>query len=527
MLFTLCILLPLLWLLFNEIQRLRKSRQIAHTPGLRTLPFIGNAHQMGKTPNDIIHFFFGNFYKYNQGNFRIWAGSYLNILITDPKDIEFILSSKSLITKSDIYDMLHPWVGQGLLTAKGYRWQSHRKMIMPSFHFKILQEFQEVMARNSTKFMKKLSEASRDDSIFDFYELVEHLTLDILCETSMGISINAMHNPHTKFAKSLAFICSNISLRAYNPLKRKLSTYRFFPEYKEYCNALKILKEFTYDVINKRIKLIKLEETNQAKETPTEEISKRKMAFLDNLLSAKVDGRSLTLHEIYEEVSTFIFAGNDTSSSALSFVTFLLSRHLDVQQKVYEEQLSIMKDHDLKANATYHQLNDMKYLDLVIKEAQRLYPSVPVIGRHTEEDCTINGKFIPKDTSLNLLLMALGYNDRIFPDPYRFKPERFDPLYGDELPKQFEYVPFSAGPRNCIGQKFALLQIKTVVSQMVRNFEILPALDELESKDGYVCTKFVPHGQPRPKMHKYDPRLETVLTLKSENGIMIRMRERK
>lgn len=86
-----------------------------------------------------------------------------------------------MIAKSDIYDMLHPWLGDGLLTSKGTKWHKHRKMITPSFHFKILQDFQEVMNQKSTKFMEKLRTTSKNETIFDFQSMVGYLTLDIIC----------------------------------------------------------------------------------------------------------------------------------------------------------------------------------------------------------------------------------------------------------------------------------------------------------------------------------------------------------
>lgn len=121
--------------------------------------------------------------------------------------------------------------------------------------------------------------------------------------------------------------------------------------------------------------------------------------------------------------------------------------------------------------------------------------------------------------------MALGYNENVFTEPYRFEPERFELSKKSENFNPFQYLPFSAGPRNCIGQKFAQLEIKTVVSKMVRNFEILPALDELASKDGFVTTRFDSPKSDLPQ-HKYEPVLSAELTLKSENGVYLRLRER-
>ncbi|TMW50287.1 hypothetical protein DOY81_004639, partial [Sarcophaga bullata] len=433
-----------------------------------------------------------------------------------------ILSSNSLIQKSDNYDLLHPWLGQGLLTSFGSKWHKHRKMITPSFHFKILQEFHEVMNVNCNKFVEKLKQVSKGDNIFDFQDQAHYLTLDVICETAMGVHINALDNHDSEIVNAFKYMCYNINMRIFHPVKRNNSLYQFYPDYKDYCKTLKTLQDFTYEVIEKRIENRKLEETSNS-ETLTDEFSKRKMAFLDTLLSSSIDGRPLNTQEIYEEVSTFIFEGHDTTTSGVTFAVYLLSRHLDVQQKVYEEQRKVMEG-NLKRDATFQELAEMKYLDLVLKEAQRLYPSVPMISRMADKDYNINGKIIPKNTPLNLFLMAMGYNENSFPDPYRFKPERFE-LANRANRNPFEYVPFSAGPRNCIGQKFAQLEIKTVVSKIVRNFEILPALDELASQFGYVSTYF---GEQKQKKihHKYEPILSAVLTLKSENGAYLRLKER-
>ncbi|XP_030573641.1 cytochrome P450 4e5, mitochondrial-like [Drosophila novamexicana] len=516
--------LPLLIFAYFELSVAKKKRTLSKIKGPPTVPLLGNAHQVGKNPAEILNTFFEWWHKYDKDNFRIWIGYYANILVTNPKHLEVIMNSNTLIKKSDIYDMLHPWLGEGLLTSSGSKWHKHRKMITPAFHFNILQDFHLVMNENSTKFIKRLKKVSAGDSIIDFQNETHYLTLDVICDTAMGVPINAIEQRDTvEVVKAFKDMCYNLNMRAFHPFKRSELLYRLAPDYPANAKTLKILQDFTNDIIEKRIEAHR---TGIAKKTEDNEFSRKKMAFLDTLLSSTIDGRPLNQQEIYDEVSTFMFEGHDTTTSGVAFAGYLLSRFPEEQRKLFEEQRAVMGN-EMHRDATFQEIAEMKYLDLFIKEAQRVYPSVPFIGRYTEKDYVIHGTTMPKGTTLNLALIILGYDDRTFKEPHRFYPERFEV----DKPGPFEYLPFSAGPRNCIGQKFALLEIKTVVSKLVRTFEILPAVDELVSKDGYLNTYVgLPKAEKEKKEsqgHKYDPILSAVLTLKSENGLHLRLRERK
>nr|O44221.1 RecName: Full=Cytochrome P450 4e5, mitochondrial; AltName: Full=CYPIVE5; Flags: Precursor [Drosophila mettleri]AAC27534.1 microsomal cytochrome P450 [Drosophila mettleri] len=512
--------LPIMLFVFLSCEwpKRNDAEQIEWSSGV---PFLGNAHQMGKTPAEILNTFFEFWHKYNKDNFRIWIGYYANILVSNPKHLEVIMNSTTLIEKLDIYDMLHPWLGEGLLTSKGSKWHKHRKMITPTFHFNILQDFHQVMNENSAKFIKRLKEVSAGDNIIDFQDETHYLTLDAICDTAMGVTINAIEKRDTvDVVKAFKDMCHIINMRAFRPLQRSDFLYRFSPEYATYAKTLKTLKDFTNDIIAKRIKVHRTAaaKTNQE----GSEFSRKKM-LPDTLLSATIDGRPLNQQEIYEEVSTFMFEGHDTTTSGVAFAGYILSRFPEEQRKLYEEQQAVMGN-ELNRDATFQEISAMKYLDLFIKEAQRVYPSVPFIGRYTDKDYNIHGTIMPKGTTLNLGIIVLGYDDRVFEEPHRFYPERFE----KQKPGPFEYVPFSAGPRNCIGQKFALLELKTVISKLVRTFEVLPAVDELVSKDGNLNTYVgLPKEEKERKErmgYKYDPILSAVLTLKSENGLHLRLR---
>lgn len=123
-------------------------------------------------------------------------------------------------------------------------------------------------------------------------------------------------------------MCYIIKMRAFNPWKRNEKLFRWASDYPAYKSTLKTLQDFTNEIIEKRIEARNLSNTP---ESPGTEFVRKKMAFLDTLLSSKIDGRPLTSQELYEEVSTFMFEGHDTTTSGVGFAVYLLSRHQDEQ----------------------------------------------------------------------------------------------------------------------------------------------------------------------------------------------------
>lgn len=113
--------------------------------------------------------------------FKLFLGNFPMVIISDPKDVEVVLSSNKMIQKAEPYKFLHPWLGQGLLTSTGARWFKHRRMITPSFHFKILVDFLDVMNKHSDRFMKQLQVKAEAKEFFDIQEMIHFFTLDIIC----------------------------------------------------------------------------------------------------------------------------------------------------------------------------------------------------------------------------------------------------------------------------------------------------------------------------------------------------------
>ncbi|KAK3084664.1 hypothetical protein FSP39_017144 [Pinctada imbricata] len=206
-----------------------------------------------------------------------------------------------------------------------------------------------------------------------------------------------------------------------------------------------------------------MQRINLRKEDP-EQLKKRHLDFLDILLSAKdEDGTGLTDEEIREEVDTFLFAGHDTTASAISWLTYYLGKYPEEQQKVYEEVRNLTKGED---NFTWENINDCRYLALFIKEAMRITPPVPIIVRYLTKPFEFDGVEIPAGTQVGLFIVHINNHPSVWKDHEVFRPERFltenvnsrDP---------YAYVPFSAGPRNCIGQRFAMDEVKVIIARLL------------------------------------------------------------
>ncbi|KAJ8981728.1 hypothetical protein NQ317_003793 [Molorchus minor] len=146
----------------------------------------------------------------------------------------------------------------------------------------------------------------------------------------------------------------------------------------------------------------------------------------------------------------------------------------DFTKQVFEEQRSIFED-DLNRTVTFDDLNQMRYLESVVKESMRLLPPVPLIGRMTNRDVQYKGNTIPAGTSIAIFIHGIHKDPDYFPDPEKFDPSRF--LQNDGT-NPYSYIPFSAGPRNCIGQKFAMLEMKSCLSNVIRKFELRPSVPE-------------------------------------------------
>nr|AKD43084.1 Cyp4d1-RA [Drosophila melanogaster] len=463
-------------LLLYHLKFKRLIDLISYMPGPPVLPLVGHGHHfIGKPPHEMVKKIFEFMETYSKDQvLKVWLGPELNVLMGNPKDVEVVLGTLRFNDKAGEYKALEPWLKEGLLVSRGRKWHKRRKIITPAFHFKILDQFVEVFEKGSRDLLRNMEQdrLKHGDSGFSLYDWINLCTMDTICETAMGVSINAQSNSDSEYVQAVKTISMVLHKRMFNILYRFDLTYMLTPLARAEKKALNVLHQFTEKIIvQRREELIREGSSQESSNDDADVGAKRKMAFLDILLQSTVDERPLSNLDIREEVDTFMFEGHDTTSSALMFFFYNIATHPEAQKKCFEEIRSVVGN-DKSTPVSYELLNQLHYVDLCVKETLRMYPSVPLLGRKVLEDCEINGKLIPAGTNIGISPLYLGRREELFSEPNSFKPERFDVVTTAEKLNPYAYIPFSAGPRNCIGQKFAMLEIKAIVANVLRHYEV-------------------------------------------------------
>uniref|UniRef100_A0A8C2LUV7 Uncharacterized protein n=1 Tax=Cricetulus griseus TaxID=10029 RepID=A0A8C2LUV7_CRIGR len=420
---------------------------------------------------------------------RWFWGNKAHAVIYDPDYMKVILG-RSDPKPVHSYSFFAPWIGYGLLILEGKKWSQHRKMLTPAFHYDSLKPYVGIMVDSVHVMLDKWEQFIVHDCPLEIYQHISLMTLEIImkCAFSYQGSVQLDENVRS-YSEAVQELTERIYSRMRNAFHQSNIIYNLSSNGRSFYRACQVAHEYTDRMISMRKAQLQNEEELENVQ------KKRLLDFLDILLFAQTeDGKSLSDEDLRAEVDTFMFEGHDTTASGISWILYALATNPEHQQRCREEVQNVLGD---GTSVTWNHLSQMPYTTMCIKEALRLYPPVPAIGRELSTPVTFpDGRSLPKGFLITLSLYGLHHNPRVWPNPEVFDPSRFAP---DAARHKYAFLPFSGGRRNCIGKQFAMSELKVAVALTLLRFELLsdptrvPVLKTrtvLKSKNGiYLCLK--------------------------------------
>ncbi|XP_043497209.1 cytochrome P450 4C1-like [Polistes fuscatus] len=485
-------LVTFLFLLHCSIKYRRITKILEALPGPKAYPIIGNLLRYQIKNDNLFELICKTDNEYYP-IYKVWFLYITTVVLLHPEDIEVLMKSSKHITKGISYKFLHPWLTTGLITSTGGKWQHRRKILTPAFHFNILKHFVVTLNEEARYLVSTLKEQGNGNPIIkNLEELITEHTLNAICETAMGTPLQGNGKLESEYRKTVHSMLSIVPYRSVRPWYFFDTIFALSSKGRLQEKLLQALHGFTKKIIAERKRFH--EETNGKYLKSFEEIDendgftegydenyknpvyKKRLAMLDLLIAASWNGNQIDDEGIREEVDTFMFAGNHTTAMALVFLLSIIAKHKDVQERIREEVNSVMNQENFKM--TVSTLGEFSYLERCIKESLRLYPSVHFVFRYLTEDMQLKKYLIPAGTNVRVNIFHLHRNPEFWPNPDVFDPDRFLP---ENINKRnaFCFIPFSAGLRNCIGQKYAMYEIKLMVAHILHNFYLEP-IEELD-----------------------------------------------
>ncbi|MGH3728735.1 MAG: cytochrome P450 [Micromonosporaceae bacterium] len=338
------------------------------------------------------------------------------------------------------YDEIRAIVGDGLLTSQDDDWLRQKRFLQPLFTVKRVNGYADAMADEAARLVTEL----RDRDQLDLHAEMTRLTLRIVVRVLFGADADHV----LPVVRSAFPVLGRAAIvRAFSPFWMPLSWPT--PTNLRARRAQEALFAACDEIIARR----------RATDSDQDD-------FLGMLLAARDNGEGLTDTEVREQVLIFLLAGHETTSTALTFTLHLLGQHPRIQQRVRDEVATVVGD----GSPTAEHSRGLAYTTMVLKEAMRLYPSAPVIGRRSTVDGELCGYDVPAGVDIVAAPWVMHRHPDFWDAPDEFDPERFTPER-EKAQHRYAWMPFGAGARACIGQHFSMLESVIILASLVRGFE--------------------------------------------------------
>lgn len=421
--------------------------QLKTPPVIPGRPILGNALDLQSDP---IAFLEGIHQRYGDV-VGIHLPGGVNYFVFHPDGIRIPLqdNARNYHKHIYIYEMLYPLVGRGLLTSDGDFWLRQRRLAQPAFHRQRIALFTKMMVSEAAAMCQRWEGAAQSEATLDVEQEMTYLTLNIVGKAllSLDMGTEAAH-----FAR--AFVVANAGFSFKNVFSL------FYPWLPTPVNlrkrrALKVMDDFVYQIIRDRRSM-------PVNQRPQDDLLAMFMETVD-----EETGERMTDRQLRDEIITILLAGHETTALGLTWTWYFLSQHPQVLQKMRQELDEVLGGR----LPTVEDFPRLEYTRHVFEEALRFYPPAWTIGRGAFQEDEICGYRIPSGAIVQVSIHTLHHDERFWQDPERFDPERFTPQNSSSRHK-FAYLPFSTGPRKCIGDQFALTEAVLILATVAQAYDL-------------------------------------------------------
>ncbi|XP_037093671.1 cytochrome P450 3A9-like [Pollicipes pollicipes] len=400
----------------------------------------------------------------------LYVGTKPTLCTTDPDLVREVFVQR-VDTFPDRQDNKSPVLtipDHNLLTLRGKRWKYVRRVLNPAFTTNKLKGMSPAMNVSIQTFLDVLEGNRLQGQPTNVYAAFRSLTLEVIGKCALAMEVHCQTDQRDPLLVMMKTLLGSAPLmgvlRGLQPLTRlMLPLLRAFGPASRAYHVDQQLQRWLRGVIQHR---------QRSGATVTDALQ-----LLLEAQRADSGSEAVTDQELLSNAFVFIGAGYETTSTALAFTSYLLARHPTVQSRLYDE---IVANVPASGDLDYETVLGLPYLEMVIQESLRLYPPIPALyGRQASFATEVQGMRVPPGAFVAVIPICMHHDPDLWPDPERFDPERFSAENKPHI-VPCSHMPFGAGPRHCIGMRFAMMEIKLALCHTLRRYRLLPTSEPLE-----------------------------------------------
>lgn len=403
--------------------------------------------------------------------YRLAAGPRNFVVVSDPAIAKHVLRNYGKYSKGLVAEVSEFLFGSGFAIAEGQLWTVRRRAVVPSLHKTYLSVIVDrVFCKCAERLVEKLKANALNGSSVNMEENFSQLTLDVIGLAVFNYNFDSL-NADSPVIEAVYTALKEAEARSTDllPYWKIGALCKIIPRQIKAEKAVTLIRETVEELIAKCKEIV---ETEGERINDEEYINDADPSILRFLLASREEVSSIQLRD---DLLSMLVAGHETTGSVLTWTTYLLSKDSLSLSKAQEEVDRVLKGRP----PTYEDIKNLKFLTRCINESLRLYPHPPVLLRRAQIPDVLPGNYkVNAGQDIMISVYNIHHSPQVWEKAEVFEPERFDPdgPLPNETNTDFRFIPFSGGPRKCVGDQFAMLEAIVALAIFLQHmdFELVP-----------------------------------------------------